>query len=201
MAIVAGAHTDVTLGTGVDDLNCVFQAANALNNLPIHRADESKGRNRSFEVITPNRLLLGRNNHRSLHHGITISSANLPHELLDQNNKIQEVFYTVLLAHMNYFNKHRKWKTGDFVPMKGDVVLFLWTDALKKEFRLGRVNRQAGNKTFIDYPSGLKGDDEKFKTVERSARDLVVLHREGETEHGTLLYWMEVYQKENDDNL
>ena len=172
------------------------QAANAMNNLPIFRANESKGRNRTFEVITPNRLLLGRNNHRALHHGAVIDSSSLTQELLESNNKMQEVFYTVLVAHMNYFNRNRKWKTGNFQPREGDLVLFLWNDALKKEFRLGLVRDFEGNRTTIAYPNIDKNGDETFKTVERSPRDLVILHREGETDHDTLLYWLEIYQQD-----
>ena len=107
---------------------------------------------------------------------------------------MQETFYAVLVAHMAYFNKSRKWQHGDFVPREGDLTLFLWTDALKKEFRLGLVQKLTKDTVFIEYPHTNNNGKIDHKIAERSPRDMVVLHRKGDKDHNTVRYWFDLYK-------
>ena len=71
------------------------QIANALNDLPIAKSNNSNSQTERFDVITLNRLLLGRNNRRGLRgEGIGFkASANLQ-KVLAQSHAIFGAWYT-----------------------------------------------------------------------------------------------------------
>ena len=73
-------------------LDTVFaMIANDLNNMPMCRTDNSNAKSRMFEVITPNRLLLGRNNFRSLYLDVKLDDTTLPSQILSNNTKLFSV--------------------------------------------------------------------------------------------------------------
>ena len=65
--------------------------SNALDNLPIARGDASTGTTLGYEIITPNRLKMGRNNFRSLEgNGIDLEMSSNFTKILDQNCSIYQ---------------------------------------------------------------------------------------------------------------
>ena len=121
-----------------------------------------------------------------------------PRGHLDQNNSIQEIFYQVLVQHIAYFNKSHKWKYGIFVPRSDNLVLFLLTDSLKKELRLRLVKKLEREPLTIQHAAQSTDERTQLKYVTRSPRDTVILHRAGELEHDTILYWQCIYSLEEE---
>ena len=72
---------------------CLFaKISNAIGNLPIARGDTSNETNLGFKIITPNRLLMGRNNYRSLEGaGISLDMSYNLTNLLDRNREISKI--------------------------------------------------------------------------------------------------------------
>ena len=74
---------------------CLFaKISNAIRNLPIARGDTSNETNLGFEIITPNRLLMGRNNYRSLE-GAGIK--------LEMSSNLTGLFYRNREIYRNWF--------------------------------------------------------------------------------------------------
>ena len=99
--------------------------ANYLNNLPIGRI--SRERNLNFDVtdiLTPNRLLLGRNNYRIPNYeleeiGVTYK------ERLTRNSSINRAWFTLLNRIVPDLTSRPKWhKTSECPPKLGDYVMF-----------------------------------------------------------------------------
>ena len=68
--------------------------SSALNDLPLAHGDSSNTNNLGFEILSPNRLLLGRNNFRSLEGiGIDLINSQIPTEILDRNKDISTLWY------------------------------------------------------------------------------------------------------------
>ena len=71
--------------------------SNALDNLPLARGDNSTGSALGYEIITPNRLKLGRNNTRSLEgNGIDLDMSSNFTKILDRNRSINMFDYNYL---------------------------------------------------------------------------------------------------------
>ncbi|XP_066920192.1 uncharacterized protein [Clytia hemisphaerica] len=100
--------------------------ANSINDLPINIGSKSDVEN--LDLITPNRLLLRRSNHRSPT-GEMVTCDN-PQKLLKANKKIFNAWFeNWLLNHVPKLMEHPKWFKGDKNLQVGDVVLFTKTDS------------------------------------------------------------------------
>ena len=75
--------------------------ASDIDNVPICRGNASNAADFGFEIITPNRLKIGRNNFRSLEDSFVLSGATEV-ELLEAYRKIQTVWYQILLDRLHY---------------------------------------------------------------------------------------------------
>jgi len=114
-----------------------------------------------FDVLTPNRLKLGRNNHRSLAGSIRVSNSALPTDILDRNRKITSAYLQILIDRIHHFcHKPVKWLESDDPPKVDDIVLFVGGDgnvvAKSKTWKLGRVVHVKDRNLRIMYPSKAK---------------------------------------------
>ena len=101
--------------------------ANNINDLPI--AVGSKVDVENMDLITPNRLLLGRNNSRSPTGDMVV--CNSPSKLMKENLKIYNAWFeSWLLNHVPKLMEQRKWFEGDKNLQVGDVVLFTKVDSV-----------------------------------------------------------------------
>ena len=106
-----------------------YQVSNTINNLPIASGKATKGLEH-LDLITPNRLLLGRNNSRSPVG--TVSVTEDVGKILTQNKDIFQVWYKAWLTScVPQLMQHPKWFKSDIDPKVGDIVLFLKSE---KEF-------------------------------------------------------------------
>ena len=160
------------------------QISNDLNNIPIARSDNSSSKSRLFEIITPNRLLLGRNNFRSLYLNCKLNDSTLPSQILANNSKIFSLYMQCLIDHLHYFTGRPpgKWEVNDErQPIVGDLVSFLFSDnQVNPIWRLGRIVDIKNNRIKIDYYNVTSSTDSRSKFVIRSPRDIKIILGENE---------------------
>ena len=165
-------------------LETVFAViSNDMNNIPLCRTDSSTNSSKIFEIITPNRLLLGRNNFRSLHLNTNLADVTLPSKILENNAKIFLCYWQVLLNHFHYFaGRQGKWSVQD--PRQivvGDIVSFLHDDnPVAPSWKLGRVVSIKANRVEIDYRNVVNKQHASMKTCIRSPRDCKIILAESE---------------------
>ena len=154
------------------------QIANCMNDLPLALGDDVS----DFEVadlLTPNRLKLGRNNYRSPDGPIMIE--NDPKNIIKRNKNIFDAWFE------NWMNCHvpklmfkPKWYDTSHHLKEGDIVLFLKDDSIvKSKYKFGIVE-----KTFIDRDGLIRkanvryhnADENVNRNTNRSVRELVVIH-------------------------
>ena len=161
--------------------------ANELNSLPICLGSRYQGLEHT-DLITPSRLLLGRNNRRSPTGYARISP---PSRLLDQLDSVYKAWWNVWSQEKiaDYIPQPSKWTRSSAPPAVGDLVVFLKTD---KEDALGDTLWRMGRiiaitesvdgiprKVEIEY----RNPEEKvFRTTIRSVRKVALIHREGDLE-------------------
>ena len=154
------------------------QISNSINNMPI----AIRGVKSDFELadlLTPNRLLLGRNNERSPTGKLAVG--NDDDKLIRSNKRIFEAWFDCwLTTHVPNLISKPKWFSSDKDLKVGDVVLFLKQDSLIcsayqygivkeiKRSRDGHVRR-----AIIRYQNA---SENCMRDTARSVRSLVVVH-------------------------
>ena len=113
--------------------------SNTIDNLPI---ETSLG----YEIITPNRLKLGRNNHRSLEGCINLEMSPNFTKWLDQNGGVYCLWFQTFVQNVHHINLcPSKWLRSKRLPVTSDLVLFVFNDGnLSKDsvsWKLGRVSK------------------------------------------------------------
>ena len=129
--------------------------ANDIDNLPICRGNASNVSDFGHEIITPNRLKLGRNNSRSLEDSF-ILQGNSEVKLLEVNRKCQQTWYQIMLDRLHYLiPKPNKWLKTDDIQVC-DVVVFIHNDSTvdkQSKWCLGKVHsvEDSGRRLTIEY--------------------------------------------------
>ena len=171
-----------------------YFVSNHINNLPMSRLNHN--RNLSYDIsaiITPNRLLLGKNNQRSPNCVIEEKGVTYK-ERLSKNNRIMEAFYTLLNRLTPDLIERPKWhKSSEILPKVSDYVLFCHressTGAEHEKWKIGRIieikDSESNSKTkiyVIEYRTAVKQKKKKAAdwkvtklVTDRHPRELVVL--------------------------
>jgi hypothetical protein len=154
------------------------QVANSVNNQPIaigNIVDDVE----NLDILTPNRLLLGRNNNRSPAGSLIVT--NDPRNIIKANNDIFSTWFKCwLISYIPTLLHQPKWFNSDRDTKVGDVVLFLKSNKeFDKQYQYGIVKNVK------------VGKDEKIREIEieyqnhnevvkrctnRGCRDVVVIH-------------------------
>ena len=158
-----------------------------LNNFPIALGSKTSNLD-NLDLLTPSRLILGRNNRRALSGQVKVE---VPSRLVKQNSEVEEAWWKVWSTEklQEFIPRSSKWsKSSDPVDV-GDIVVFLKTakESVLGEpvWRLGRVMTAEPDKDGIvrKVEVQYRNDGEKvFRTVTKSVRQLCVLHHEGDLE-------------------
>ena len=139
-----------------------------------------------MDLITPSRLILGRNNRRALSGYARIST---PSRLIEQMDKVFDAWWDVWRNEklVDFIPQPSKWKRTNEQLKEGDIVIFLKSDA---EHRLGDPVWRIARVLIVDVSEdGLsltatleyRNPGEKtFLKTRRSVRTVVVVHRESE---------------------
>ena len=154
------------------------QVANSVNNLPIGLGNKTEMLE-SLDILSPNRLILGRNNCRS-----PTAPLEVTHDvrrIVESNKKIYDQWFQEwLISYVPKLVEQPKWFASDRDIAVGDVVLFLKSE---KEFDLqyqyGIVattyESRDGLTRTVDVEYQNAGENIKRRT-RRGVRELVVIH-------------------------
>ena len=162
----------------------VSQISNSINDMPLALGNVV-GDFEAMDLITPNRLKLGRNNNRSPEGTLSVSSN--PDKFLKSNEAIfNSWFETWLTCHIPKLMYKPKWFQTSHNLQEGDIVLFLKVDSnLLKKYQYGMVKSVVCDKdglirkATISYQNS--NENTKRETV-RSARELVKIYGVDETD-------------------
>ena len=167
--------------------------SNTLDNLPIARGDTSNESALGYEIITPNRLKLGRNNSRSLEgSGIDLEMSSNFTKILDRNRFIYQQWYQTFIDNVHLLNlRPNKWLKSDRIPEVSDIVLFVFNDSsYTKEsicWKLGKVVDVQGNKVSLRYFMKTRVE----QILVRSVRNISIVYSVGEILINTLDHFNE----------
>ena len=153
--------------------------SNSINNLPLGIGNKVESLE-NLDLITPNRLLLGRDNSRSPIS--TLSVVDDFSKILASNMRIFKSWFKAwLISCVPEIIKMSKWFKTDEQPKVGDVVLFLKSDKVfDTQYQYGIIKHVYESrdgfirKVEVEY----QNHNEKTKrTTVRGARELVVIKR------------------------
>ena len=154
------------------------QIANSINNTPIGLGNKSD-MVESLDILTPNRLILGRNNNRSPSEPLRITD-DLRGILESNSDTYGAWFKEWLTSYVPTIIEKPKWFVTERHVHVGDVVMFLKSDKeFDKQYQYGLVvttleSRDGLIRTVeVEYQNA--GEKVKRRT-RRSVRDLVIIH-------------------------
>jgi len=151
--------------------------ASAINDVPIARGSASAATDFGWDVITPNRLLLGRNNFRQLAGPVVVD--NCPKSQLERNRRVSKRWYEIFIDKIHHLVP-QPLRKNQVPPKVGDVVLFVHTDPNLVRlwvWKLGIIIEQKSRSTFeIRYVA----PDGKSRTLIRSAAQVSIIVPAGE---------------------
>ena len=180
--------TTVYTGIKIDVLSyeTAFQwMSNEVNNLPICLGSKYSNLDH-LDLITPSRLIHGRNNRRAPGGYCRISS---PSRLINQIDMVFESWWNVWKTEKltDFIPQPSKWNTTGYQPKPGDIVVFPKEEKDKvlgePVWRTGRVKDVdvskdgIGRSLIIEYRNA---NENVFRTTRRSVRRVAVVHREGD---------------------
>ena len=154
------------------------QLSNSINNLPIGLKSKVEDIE-NLDILTPNRLILGRNNERCPNAPLVISGDHK--RILESNANIFRAWFKAwLVSYVPSLIERPKWHTSNTEIKVGDVVLFLKSEQeYDMQYQYGIVclthNSQDGliRRVDIEY----KNHNENVRrTTQRGVRDLVIIH-------------------------
>ena len=153
------------------------EISNTINDMPLALTGHT-----DFEVadvITPNRLLMGRNNDRSPSFPVEVSCK--PSKLMKQNQDIFNAWFEVwLTVHVPKLMHRPKWFRNDYDVKVGDIVLFTKRDnTMCNTYQFGKIKDVETSKdgrirkALVEY----RNHNECVNRVTyRAIRGLVMIH-------------------------
>ena len=157
-----------------------------LNNMPLFLQNGTHEFD-NIDLLTPNRLILGRNNKRA---PIGHATMEKPGRLLKQMEKVKQAWWDIWHGELltEFIPGNSKWSKTSKQPKVGDICLFLRTGAESKIgpniWRIGRVVEIETSKdgltrnVTLEYKNDIT--DKTFKTTRRSIRTIALLLTEDE---------------------
>ena len=170
------------------------KVANSIDSVPLCKGNSSNVRDWGFEIITSNRLKLGRNNQRSLEDSLFLTG-NTYTDVLEAVRKCQRAWYQVMLDHLHHFMpKPRKWVKTDPVSIN-DVVIFIHNDSGSGKMMtwiLGKVVKIIKNTLHIEYYAP---NTSRLLTIERKPRQVSKIYAADEIPINSLEYYTRHIEK------
>ena len=156
----------------------VQQISNSINNLPIGLGNKSDSLEH-LDVITPNRLILGRNNSRSPNMPLQLSGDF--RKIVDNNNKIfDQWFKEWLTSYVPTLVRQPKWFSTERNVVVGDVVIFKKSEKeFDKTYQYGIVTKTFQSKDGLvrSVEVQYQNFNENVKRLsKRGVRDIIVIH-------------------------
>lgn len=158
-----------------------------VNDLPMAKSTRSNFTDATWDLLTPNRLLLGRNNSRSLESSFNLLRGAGATEILRRNQNLQRYFYQMMIDRIHHFmDRPEKWRKTDDVNV-GDICIFIYNEnaAMRSDFwKLGKVtNVDNPRKIEVTFAgNSVPGKLPKLKTIIRSPRQICVISAADDTD-------------------
>ena len=154
------------------------QVGNSINNLPIGLGNRCEDLE-TLDLLTPNRLILGRNNARSPSEPLKLS-VDMKGIVESNSNVFKSWFQEWLVNYVPYLVEQPKWFVTERSICVGDIVLFTKSEKeFDKAYQYGIVVTTVESRdglireVIIEY----QNFNEKTKrTTRRGVRDIVVIH-------------------------
>ena len=151
--------------------------ANTINDLPLALGNIAS-QFESMDLLTPNRLRLGRNNDQSPIGPMMVTSN--PEKFLFINELFNTWFERWLISHVPKLMYHPKWFQTDRDVKVGDVVLFLKQEnQLSSTYQYGMISDLSKSsdekirKATVRYRNSTEAVD---RFTNRAVRQLIVIH-------------------------
>jgi Pao retrotransposon peptidase/Integrase zinc binding domain len=146
--------------------------ASQIDDVPIARGTSTAPTDLGWDIITPNRLKLGRNNFRQLEGEVILNSC--PQSQLDRNRSIMKEWYVIFIDRVHLLVPgHEKEKGRQ--TLVNDIVLFVFSGEGTRGssiWKLGRVMEiKSGTTILIQYSHAGVAP----KTILRSIRQTVLI--------------------------
>lgn len=155
--------------------------ANTIDDLPLARGDTTNRTDIGYEILTANRVKLGRNNQRSLvGSGLSLDMTSNLTRILEKNRQIYKAWYQLFMDQIHMITmKPPKWQVTGRLPEVGDIVLFTYLDSgygkKDKVWKLGKITKSGKTKVeIVFYPHSGK-TKAKCSTLERNPREVSIL--------------------------
>ena len=175
---------------------------NMIDDVPLAKCTNSNLADPGWDVITANRLKLGRNNNRSLEGSVSLPRGVGADTLLKRNQDIQRVWYQMLIDRIHHLiPRPAKWKKTDEVRVD-DICLFIYSEnsAMKKDvWKLGRITEiPKKNKVIIKFPGNPTNKGlPTSKYLARCPRDISIISAAGDVELNSRKFYNELLTKPN----
>jgi hypothetical protein len=158
------------------------QIANGINNQPIALGSETMGLEH-LDILTPNRLLLARNNSRCPVGAVETTDD--PGRIIASNNKLFHTWFKCWLTScVPKLMDHPKWFDSSRDCKIGDVILFLKSDKeFDKQYQYGlivsmKISRDGKIREIeVEYQNSTENVK---RTTNRGVREVVLVHPVGE---------------------
>jgi hypothetical protein len=162
--------------------------SNELNNLPLCLGSKYVNLEHT-DLITPSRLLFGRNNKRAPSGFCTLDK---PSRLLEQMEMVEKSWWQTWKQEKlsDFIPKLSKWITGDeYKPKPGDIVIFTREESdhqlgspVWRTGRIQSVERSADGEIRTVHIEYKNHSESVFRSTRRSVRKIAILHKEGDLE-------------------
>ena len=158
------------------------EIANSINDLPIGLASRNVDLG-NLDLLTPNRLLLGRNNDRSPVEPVEVTGSY--DRVIDANNDIFKIWFKCWLTeYVPNLMKQQKWFKGDRELTVGDIVLFKKAEKeLECHYKYGMIKELKRSKddiarsAIVEYQNA---EESVRRTTLRGIRELILIQHVGE---------------------
>jgi hypothetical protein len=155
------------------------QISNNINNMPIGLGNKTELLE-NLDILTPNRLILGRNNNRNPTAPLEIS--NDFRRIIESNNEIFTVWFREwLISYVPMLIEKPKWFVSERHISVGDVVLFLKSEQeFDRQYQYGIVRKAIVSRDGVVRVAEIEyqnhGENLK-RCTKRGVRDIVVVHQ------------------------
>ena len=171
--------------------------SNDINNVPIAKCTQTRVSDTAWDVITPNRLMLGRNNYRCLEGHITLTKGIDSENLLRKTQQISKTWYQIFTGRIHHLiPRPNKWKKSDPIQV-GDICLFTFDENPgigKNTWKLGRIqSTPKKNQVIIAYPGPtLTNGTTVMKNLSRNPRNISIISAADEIDMNTRKFFEKI---------
>ena len=193
--------TSQTALSGLQWETLFSKISSMVDDIPIAKCINSNLVDPGWDIITANRLKLGRNNNRSLEGYIELPKGIGADNLLKRNQEIQRVWYQMLVDRIHHLiPRPSKWNKTDSINV-GDICLFIYSEnvAMGKDlWKIGRIIEiPKKNKVVIEFPGTptAKGLP-RLKTLSRCPRDISIISAAGDVDLNSRKFYDRIVSKQ-----